>query len=298
MWGGDRLTACSLWSWNYQLINPETGTVGGRATIYVWNLLQTHNAKNQVIWKQWFGAFDVTNLAKGTTVSATTGCDGPCDPYSQPVAPRALPTDPGEEGWLFASFEFAGRLSGVPANTWKSGIQPYTDLAFGNPNTPALVEDQMWLDPEEWDIRCDYLSAGGDAPHYGCVFKEVWPVHVVVWAELPGHAEVITAAQNHRDAPGAPGDEPLTRLMDETLKKKKNGQEACEMWPSPRPPGEECDEYPFRSTWQGAYTGDPEHTFSDLIPESENQDGGEQLSWFYRYHRIIEKDPFYVEVET
>ncbi|MGR6913400.1 NucA/NucB deoxyribonuclease domain-containing protein [[Actinomadura] parvosata] len=261
-------------------------------------MLRNHNAQNKIIWQSWAGAFDVTGAAEFIRLAMTPGCDGPCTMYTAPLPPTELPVDPAQDEWLAVQFEGnATGLSGVPAGTVQDGISPFIDIAMAAPAAAHDPEgDQMWLDPEEWDIRCDYLAAGGDAPYYGCVFQNVWPEHVVVWVELPGHAEVITAGQNG-GAPGAPGDAPLTRLMDETLK-RKNGTEACKMWPSPRPPGEECDEYPFRSTWQGAHTGDPDLTFSDLIPTTENQDGGEQLAWFYRYHRVIDKDPFFVDVEA
>ncbi|WP_344487971.1 NucA/NucB deoxyribonuclease domain-containing protein [Nonomuraea monospora] len=261
-------------------------------------MLRNHNAQNKIIWQSWAGAFDVTGAAELIRLAMTPGCDGPCTISTAPLPPTELPVDPSEDEWLAVQFEGAATgLSGVPAGTVRPGISPFMDIAMAAPAAAHdPEEDQIWLD-EEWEIRCDYLAAGGDAPAYGCVYHNLWPIHVVVWAELPEHAEVITAAQTVKGAPGAPGDYPLTRLMDPTLR-QRNGAAACRMWPTPRPPGEECDEYPFRSTWQGAHTGDPDVNFSDLISTSQNQDGGEQLAWFYRYHRVIEADPFFVDVET
>ncbi|WP_181140793.1 NucA/NucB deoxyribonuclease domain-containing protein [Streptomyces sp. Ru62] len=67
---------------------------------------------------------------------------------------------------------------------------------------------------------------------------------------------------------------------------RQNRNKAC---PSsrPRPAGEQCDEYPFASTWQGASTGGQ---FSRrMINAKQNEEGGKALGRFYRYNRIQEQ---------
>jgi hypothetical protein len=103
----------------------------------------------------------------------------------------------------------------------------------------------------------------------------------------------------------------LTRLTDQT-KINANGATAC---PSsiPRPTGKSCDEYPFRSTNQGASTGgsavarsfpdcqmpDPQRTgatgFSRcFIIAGQNSSAGGTLGGFYANERMLQGDPFQV----
>jgi hypothetical protein len=147
----------------------------------------------------------------------------------------------------------------------------------------------------------------------GCVNAEWRPTFTVSlsgpYAEFARH---VAAAQGTGIA-GAPGGRPLTRLIDPVLN-AANGNTAC---PSTyvRPVGKSCDEYPFRSTYQGAYTGGGlGRTFSwcqipDLplltsgagwsacmITAGQNSGAGTALGRFYTDNRIIGEDNFYVAV--
>ncbi|GGJ81811.1 hypothetical protein GCM10010123_09520 [Pilimelia anulata] len=85
----------------------------------------------------------------------------------------------------------------------------------------------------------------------------------------------------------------MTRLTDKD-KQAENSRVAC---PSslPRPPGQQCDEYPMASTWQGAAIT---VSFSRrMIDKDNNEIAGQELNAFYLADRIIEKDPFYVAVD-
>jgi len=102
----------------------------------------------------------------------------------------------------------------------------------------------------------------------------------------------------------------LSRLVDATLR-DKNGAKAC---PSsiPRPTGMQCDEYPFRSTYQGAYftTGrarsfygcrmpDPERTGPSgwsrcFISTWQNGDAGKTLAAFFSTERMLSHDRFQI----
>ncbi|GHD80231.1 hypothetical protein GCM10010317_101950 [Streptomyces mirabilis] len=63
-----------------------------------------------------------------------------------------------------------------------------------------------------------------------------------------------------------------------------------------RPPGKQCDEYPFASTWQGASSGGGQFSWR-MINATQNEDGGRALKNFYGYNRIIEKDKFLVWIK-
>ncbi|WP_443742946.1 NucA/NucB deoxyribonuclease domain-containing protein [Streptomyces parvulus] len=99
------------------------------------------------------------------------------------------------------------------------------------------------------------------------------------------------------------------------------GDRACPQAASggyPRPADYSCDEYPFRSTWQGSFTGSlpqpapyPGRTFSwcqisalpqnvtdgwsaCMIPAGQNSSAGSLLNRFYIENRVIERDAFRV----
>jgi hypothetical protein len=72
---------------------------------------------------------------------------------------------------------------------------------------------------------------------------------------------------------------------------RKNRNTACPSSPE-RPPGKQCDEYPFPSTWQSASSYSRR-----MINGPQNEDGGRTLSRFYLYSRIIEKDRFLVWIK-
>ena len=81
--------------------------------------------------------------------------------------------------------------------------------------------------------------------------------------------------------------------------------------------GYSCDEYPFRSTYQGASTGGgtgrtfdwcqiillptgvtgPNGYSSCMIPVGENSSAGSLLNNFYVNFRVIDTDPFYVWID-
>ena len=132
--------------------------------------------------------------------------------------------------------------------------------------------------------------------------------------QYPNFGRHVRDAQNS-GLPGAyPDGTPLTRLTDATLS-RRNGDTAC---PDsyPRPSGYSCDEYPFRSTWQGAFTGGgsgrtfdwcqinalptgvtgPTGYSACMIPAIENSSAGGTLGYFYSSNRVIEREPFHVWV--
>ncbi|WP_327191180.1 hypothetical protein [Streptomyces xinghaiensis] len=137
---------------------------------------------------------------------------------------------------------------------------------------------------------------------------------------VPDYARHIRDAQAS-GLPGAPDTKSLTRLTDEDLR-QRNGSTACPTRTNghPRPTGYSCDEYPCRSTREGAYTANlpdppfPGRTFdwcqipalppangpdgwsACVIPEGQNSQGGSRLNSFYVNNRVIDKDPFYVEI--
>jgi hypothetical protein len=80
---------------------------------------------------------------------------------------------------------------------------------------------------------------------------------------------------------------PLERLTDPELINQNYGT-ACPNY-LPRPEGKSIDEYPFKSTYQGAYTLGWLIGWSyKMIDEEENSLAGSEPGSFYALNRIID----------
>jgi hypothetical protein len=189
-------------------------------------------------------------------------------------------------------------------------------------------------------VRCDRDLLGSTST--GCVIPNFLPVMKFDKKIAPELANHLIAAQRS----GLPGRADVAQLEDRQnpiwlnrltraasdWARTKNGDRACPsgQWSrvgAPSPATHQCDEYPFRSTYQGAYTSDPllnsprwfkfcnikkpkvEHYVEGTygyskcyIKEKQNQYGGNQIKNFYSAvadkggHRILDDDGFYVKV--
>jgi hypothetical protein len=62
----------------------------------------------------------------------------------------------------------------------------------------------------------------------------------------------------------------------------------------PRPPGKSCDEYPFASTYQGAYLN-PDYSWHMLDAQQNRLEGRDRQTW-YGSVRLWAGDQFWVNV--
>ncbi|MEV4629486.1 hypothetical protein AB0J90_24805 [Micromonospora sp. NPDC049523] len=169
-----------------------------------------------------------------------------------------------------------------------------------------------WTPPESnvvgassLEFRCDNAVPGFNQP--GCVYPSIRPVYRPSPAN-GSYVQHIRMALNH----GVTGT--LTRMTD-PFNQTQNHNRACPgMYTAPD--GYSCDEYPFRSTLQGAFTGGHSYgrTFAGCqidwvqirqpgdnggwnvcyIPAFENSSGGNELNRFYESNRVIDNDVFQV----
>ena len=211
-----------------------------------------------------------------------------------------------------------------------SGVQVYqTSGAIGGRWTARSDWAMTFYDPTTLNkftqpLRLDYPghrcddALPGSGP--GCVQSSFKPHLALDKTNYPNYREHIRIAQ--MPVGGQPNE--LNRTTNVALM-AANRNVACP--PSsptyPRPPGYECDEYPFASTYQGA-AGRVGEGFSlkvsnritnidcrvswlptqaqtvhrgfspCMIPATENAIGGGELGDFYRVNRIIDGDPFTV----
>jgi hypothetical protein len=183
------------------------------------------------------------------------------------------------------------------------------------PSTPTVVQPSQ--------VRCDNaLTVAGSTP--GCVIPHFPPtMFYSLGGPYPELAHHIGVAQES-GLPGAAGRTPLHRLVNPSLQ-NSNREAACPTNGYPRPVGKSCDEYPFASTREGAFTARtnpnqplPARTFGFcLIPEppgtgpvgysvcmindSQNTNGGSALGRFFGNlvttgERVLEGDAFYVSI--
>ena len=160
-------------------------------------------------------------------------------------------------------------------------------------------------------FRCDsatYLpSIAG-----GCVFPSVSELFKLRKSDqrVDETANHIERAQNSPLAtlppalfkviPGKPGSGlPLERnYYDMNLRRlnRDTAVRACQTWFPLYPTlGQDCDEYPFATTFQGAANGNNYSVWA--VTSSDNQLAGSDLSGFYGSQRILhDYDPFYVMI--
>ncbi|SEK55838.1 NucA/NucB deoxyribonuclease domain-containing protein [Streptacidiphilus jiangxiensis] len=135
-------------------------------------------------------------------------------------------------------------------------------------------------------VRCDN-AALANMPRYGCVLPNIIPVLTVPYSRYPQYAQHIADAQKA----GLPST--LSRLFNGTLI-NKNRNTSC---PSslPRPAGDECDEYPFASTYQGGFMSGGKFS-RRMINGKQNRLGGQDLQALYNGARLLDADKFQVQV--
>lgn len=176
-------------------------------------------------------------------------------------ATNAVPISPWQEIWPQLVFYQRAYASGSLSNLFS---QPFTRV-----------------------IRCDHwYPTFWTSP--GCVF----PVYVpsVDMSPLPTIAKNIRLVQSRGIHIGQPGSgQPLHRNTG--LQESKNNRSISCPESVPRPPGYQCDEYPFASSFEGGAAMSPPNRISAWVPEGENSRQGQKLQDFYRTNRLIQGSP-------
>jgi hypothetical protein len=195
-----------------------------------------------------------------------------------------------------------------------------------------LTDDEGPKYSTQQAFRCD---AAPYANHGACIFHEVAAVlHYRVNSNSREVAEHIKSAQDEPDTtypfgegaviPGKPGTKPLTRLyanrnyVDSRLvggsvnalayyrRNRAIVRNACRRLARSSSPGalvkKECDEYPFASTYDGAYftelTEGSIYKYSvRYVDGNQNNKAGRELQDWYMADHIIARDLFHVQID-
>jgi hypothetical protein len=226
--------------------------------------------------------------------------------------------------------QFTVKYTARLANVANKRIQDtgLLSLVFERPGDTVMgvvVIESNW-------VRCDQALKGSAS--VGCVVPNFIPsLYYSRHGRYPDLANHIWHAQQSGLA-GVPGSifegqagssQALRRLYDPALK-TKNGRRACPSGYRVKvgaPKSTSCDEYPFRSTYQGAYTSNPTHNLPRSFPDfchipdvttkfgplgysrcfinaKQNSDGGNWVGRLYGVgsggKRILDGDRFYVSI--
>ncbi|SHF61049.1 NucA/NucB deoxyribonuclease domain-containing protein [Streptoalloteichus hindustanus] len=152
----------------------------------------------------------------------------------------------------------------------------------------------------------------------GSIFDRVTPYITFRLSDEPVKmsARHLSDAINHPEAtepkvpgkllPGGSAENPLRRLYHDSARRTANRAEATSFchrrWPGYPELGQDCDEFPFASTYEGAarykYDGDRwrDHFSARPINAPDNQEAGSRLGAWYGNDRILDGDRFFVRV--
>ncbi|WP_406631945.1 hypothetical protein [Amycolatopsis sp. WGS_07] len=280
-----RFEVCGMSVWKIVVKEIPTGKITGG--MWINQLGYLHSDYDKIDWQyEAVQTFEkIWGDAEGTTVTATGWCHGDCLVENQ-FWPTRIATErkPGEEPW-------EGYVVGVStkyqANQIGNGVLG-GETTLSNPKWANLQISNAGDAP---NVRCDNVLWAQQPA--GCAVSEVIPE---MFYELNGPYPELARHIKRAQAKGLPGvrgrkpPAPLTRAMDEKVM-EDNTKAACPR--GPRPPGKDCDEYPFKSTWQGAAHGPYD---IEMINSTQNREGGVALDKFYGRNRVIEETPFWVTI--
>jgi hypothetical protein len=301
-----RLAACQTFLGTYQKFLVPSGALVGWIVVVIRSSVNTAGPQgshwNHILEYQpddWWGQVGTTTLR--TARRCVTACRflTQTQPPSGPATSRHTGTE------LFDS-------SGSAGTRWTAKSE--WDFWFEDPNTVNKVTRTVSTGYP--GHRCDDQLPGAGP---GCVQSSFKPHLALRGTNYPNYREHIRAAQLFTKLPHE-----LNRTTNRDLETANRRVSCPPSSPTyPRPAGYECDEYPFASTYQGAFgrNGEgfslklsnrrfeldcrvswlptqaqtPHRGYSAcMIPASENSSGGGELGAFYRANRIIDGDPFTV----
>jgi Deoxyribonuclease NucA/NucB len=179
---------------------------------------------------------------------------------------------------------------------------------------PAGVMREQTL--AETSVRFD--SAWYLSPNRGSIFNRTdpWLSYSITDPAVTYSAWNIHNAQRFPEAtepplggkrlPGASAADPLHRAYHDRVRRAANRSEAtgyCHIrWAGYPDQGQDCDEYPFACTNEGAATYQydssvPRNSYAVRpIPRYDNQEAGSRLGRWFSADRILDGDPFHVRI--
>lgn len=302
----DRTTSCFADYEGIVLRDLETGEQTGDALFYVTSYAAlnpksrtwTQNMQIQVYLTE--GTADAGSEA-GVTASCKTGCRANYSP-EEFLGPRTVPGSPIPTETFSYEVTSPGSAIEYPDVTPVVSVYPITPTV----NSPVQIPVGPAADPSP-AVRCDSQTGPtvvnmqvqrAIAPTPGCVYYKYVPTYDVSTtnAAVDQVAWHIDWAQNNLvGKPGLEGKgQPLTRLLfDSDI--NSNRYYACRGAPKPRPKNQQCDEYPFATSYQGAMFQQNNYS-CQMVPAPENTTEGNIRGQWYATNRMGNGDAFWVHV--
>jgi hypothetical protein len=188
-------------------------------------------------------------------------------------------------------FQVEGALR-FPSGTARASNGPQTSVRFDSawylPQRQGSIFDRVtpWLSYSKSDAAVD------ESAH-----------HIEDAQQYPESTYPRVAG---KQIPGASAEHPLHRLFHDTTRRRQNRETfavpVCEQqWPGYAELSQDCDEYPFASTYEGA----ARHLYEDVpygwfsvrpVLFSDNQTAGSRLGTWYGADRILDGDAYYVRI--
>lgn len=301
-----RTAGCGIYPGVLQVTRIVNGvpTVVGSMTFLAYRYIYT----DQRLTTTWANQIQISPTiisgeALGTQIWGVATCTGvACLPEGQTFPTQSPALQGVADGESYFSWPVTYGQTGTGAGGWTVSFKAPTVQAPASLTYPGVPT-----------VRCDQALPGSFG--IGCVIPDAPAELLYDSAQIPEFGLHLVEAE----LSGLPGSwysgAPLHRLTDPVLG-NLNRNTAC----SPtlvRPAGKSCDEYPFRSTWEGAFTGGGSGRTFDwcqmptlptgitgsagysacMIDETENTDAGLMLqNDLYVPYRVLEGDAFYTTV--
>ncbi|TDB73610.1 hypothetical protein [Micromonospora sp. KC723] len=310
-WYGNREEACAIVGVLVNVTSLPNNQIIGQMFLNEYRYAYGSSTYPTVAYQLQVSMYHGWGQIAGTTVSGVSQCTGACTYVSSdfPIQPVVKDTYPGGEAYFRTTATEAGAIGNMDA------VFKYR---FYNPSWGGSGGSTGELTASYPTVRCDNRVPGTSIA--GCVFRD-WPgVYAYSltgpYAELAKHIHEAQQAGLPGAYPGTgPNSTPLKRLIF-PREQQANRLKACPTaWP--RPATKSCDEYPMASTYQGAHTGGgtgrtfswcsvsalptgvtgPSGWSSCMIDQDHNSLGGSDLdTYLYRDQRILDSDPFYIQI--
>lgn len=334
-WMADRFSRCHIGHRKVELRCANCGTVVASVEFDYTLIGIAYNGARQVDFTLTFDNWTALGgLERETTPMRVdlSGCFGPmasCSPSGEREQPLGLwQLDPRFEVTMTSPDD-----TGIGAEYLVENL-----VELNMAILPVDPKVTPWLDDDMTAAMVRFDSAGPVAgKHHGTVFSDFIPTFdLLALARSENNVDAVKESIQHiddalhhvqRTFPSFPlktppgeykpslgaAQRPLHRLIDSTLvdRNRAYAGKVCEdVWgPGAGTPNLNCDEYPFASTEEGAYTGSSAsggntngwqtwHGSSRLIGELDNQESGRRYLnlLFYQTQRILNGDPFFVSI--
>ncbi|MGI5365145.1 NucA/NucB deoxyribonuclease domain-containing protein [Streptomyces iakyrus] len=284
-WHVTRFKACGVFAADLKVHDARTGRLVGSMTYLI--RAYAYSKRDIKTWAYQVELMEVTSSgeAKGASVSGSSRCAGKCKVTESTFPSQTMSVNKEAVGQFFLDTTIKTTPKGDKGEGQATAVWRFNRAGWAGPSNDIILPTPP--------VRCDNAVPGTSKT--GCVMPYIPSMAYAKAGEYPELAKHIEYAQNTLNLPGKHGTKRyLTRLTDK-IKIRANRTKACPQ-NLPRLPGQQCDEYPMASTWQGAEHGGGDYS-RRMINGWQNEEGGKALGRFYLYNRIIEKDKFLVWIK-